>query len=172
MPSANKTETLRLSQWELSEPLLMEDLNGDFRRIDEAIPRVKLIDIELDEPIATIQMDFSEMDMSRFIELEFYFNLMSLSTTSNKAIRINNIRSCYQYYASSSTSADKLEIANGKFSLAKCGKLLFFSGGKWCADGYITLPNESAQIETVLLFATDQSTFPAGSSFAVYGVKR
>lgn len=83
MSSTNKTERLKLNQWELSDPFLMEDMNGDNAKIDAAVVRiegeldkratVKLMEKTLTAKTENVDLDFSGIDLTDFIEVQVYF---------------------------------------------------------------------------------------------------
>lgn len=84
MSSTGKTTNLGLNQWELTDPFLMEDFNEDNAKIDEALGEVdskiaaaaeqsafvSLMDVKLTAASRSIELDFSNIDLSQYASLE------------------------------------------------------------------------------------------------------
>ena len=72
MASTNKTANLQLNQWVLTDPLLMEDMNEDNRKLDAAVgasPYVKLMDITSAANAQQIDLDFSGIDLKKYASI-------------------------------------------------------------------------------------------------------
>ncbi|MEG0876964.1 MAG: hypothetical protein RSF77_07510, partial [Oscillospiraceae bacterium] len=93
MASTNKTANLSLNQWVPTDPVLMEDMNEDNRKLDAALggmSRMKLFDIVLETSVPMVEFNFSQIDLSKFLELEFYIEIKGTSA-NYKGLKINNI---------------------------------------------------------------------------------
>ncbi len=74
MASTNSTPQLGLNQWVGTDPVLREDFNADNLKIDMALsnlPSEKLFSITVEEAIGEIELDFSEIDMTKYACLDF-----------------------------------------------------------------------------------------------------
>ncbi|MEG1190940.1 MAG: hypothetical protein RSD48_05800, partial [Oscillospiraceae bacterium] len=80
MASTNKTAHLALNQWVLSDPLLMEDVNEDNRKIDAVVgaqPYVKLFDITTTADAQQVDLDVSGIDFSKYAMVQIFSNAVS-----------------------------------------------------------------------------------------------
>ncbi len=98
MASTNKTSNLGLNQWVLTDPLLMEDMNADNRKIDAAVTAatganymVKLLDTTLSANAQQVDLDLSAIDLTKFsmITVLTAIKVAPLSTATNIHARIN-----------------------------------------------------------------------------------
>ena len=95
MASTNKTTNLGLNQWVLSDPFLMEDMNEDNRKIDEAVnakPYVKLMDITTVADAQQVDLNVSGVDFTKYAMLQLFSNatVNPLDTAYCIYARINN----------------------------------------------------------------------------------
>lgn len=96
MASTNKTANLQLNQWVLTDPLLMEDMNEDNRKLDAAVgasPYVKLMDITSAENAQQIDLDFSGIDLTKYAMVQvFAYNLKftPFNTATYLYAKLNN----------------------------------------------------------------------------------
>lgn len=75
MASTNKTPHLGLCQWIETDHFLMEDMNDTLGKIDTAIggmSRVKLFDVTVTEAVPAVELDFTDIDLVPFAELELF----------------------------------------------------------------------------------------------------
>ena len=78
MSSTNKTPKLGLNQWVLTDPFLMEDMNSDNSKIDDAVSSralVKLGHIETTASCLVISLDVSGIDWSAYREVAVEYSL-------------------------------------------------------------------------------------------------
>jgi len=96
MASTNKTANLQLNQWVLTDPLLMEDMNEDNRKLDAAVgasPYVKLMDITSAANAQQIDLDFSGIDLKKYAMVQVYaYNLKftPFNTATYLYAKLNN----------------------------------------------------------------------------------
>lgn len=175
MASTNKTPHLGLCQWAATDPFLREDMNGDFAKIDEAIggmSRVKLFDITVTETVSLVQLDFSELDMEQFAELQLFFNL---AKSSGKFMRINGY-SDNNYTTSTplagGSAVNKLSICNGSTSIFITGTHFFHRlncGFRMESVDRRYIPD----LSTLELYASSsEDRFIADDRITVWGVRR
>ena len=96
MASTNKTTKLKLNQWVLSDPFLMEDMNEDNRKIDAAVsanPYVKLMDITTIANAQQVDLNVSGIDLTKYAMLQLFATLAvtPMGTASAVYARINNV---------------------------------------------------------------------------------
>lgn len=102
MASTNKTANLQLNQWVLTDPLLMEDMNEDNRKLDAAVgssPYVKLMDVTSAANAQQIDLDLSGIDFSKYAKVEiFAYNLKftPFNTASFLYAKLNNLGASLQ----------------------------------------------------------------------------
>ncbi len=95
MASTYKTANLKLNQWVLTDPFLMEDMNENNRKIDAAVsacPYVKLMDITTASSAQQVDLNVSGIDISKYAMLQIFATL-AVSTMGNATAiyaRINN----------------------------------------------------------------------------------
>lgn len=100
MASTNKTANLKLNQWALTDPLLMEDMNEDNRKLDAAAsanPYVKLMDVTTSANAQQIDLDVSGIDFTKYAMVQvFVYNLRSTPAGTLKTLyaKINNDGAC------------------------------------------------------------------------------
>ncbi len=74
--STGKTAHLGLNQWVLDDPLLMEEVNEDNRRIDAAIAPLameKIGEIITTQTAQQLDLDVSGIDWDRYLKVMIYF---------------------------------------------------------------------------------------------------
>jgi len=90
MASTNKTANLKLNQWVLTDPLLMEDMNEDNRKLDAAAaanPYVKLMDVTTAANAQQIDLDVSGIDLTKYEMVQvFAYNLLSTPAGTLKTL--------------------------------------------------------------------------------------
>ncbi|MGI5985739.1 MAG: hypothetical protein GXY01_10115 [Clostridiales bacterium] len=96
MSSTNKTPNLRLNQWVLTDPLLMEDMNEDNRKIDSTISKIpfsKLMDIKTTADAQQVDIDVSQIDLTQYSMIQIYTDaqVMPKATGQQIYVRINNL---------------------------------------------------------------------------------
>ena len=133
MSSTNKTPKLGLNQWVLSDPFLMEDMNSDNSKIDDAVSSralVKLGHIETTASCLVISLDVSGIDWSAYREVAVEYSLkhgVAASTYVYSMVRGNG----------KSGSSDYHTRTLGTNSLANKNEAsYFFTGNDMnCGDG-------------------------------------
>jgi len=124
MASTNKTPLLGLNQWVLSDPFLMEDMNEDNRRIDEAAganPYHKLIDITATANAQQIDLDVSQIDFSKYAMIQIFADLpapLPINTAAVLYVKINNAGGVVKdlYASGSPASAAQSYVGKGYIS--------------------------------------------------------
>ena len=107
MASTNKTAKLGLNQWVLTDPLLMEDMNADNQKIDEAVGAlsyVKLMDITTAANAQQVDLDVSAIDFTKYAMIQVFVsaNVTPLNTATYLYAKINNGGAYIQENGSSS----------------------------------------------------------------------
>jgi hypothetical protein len=106
--STNQTANLGLCQWEATDPVIRTDFNSDNQKIDAAmgaLPYVKLMEVTVTETADVLEVDLSDLDLTKYMYLEFAGNLWSSDSSYYYAqMRINSLvgyssASIYSNYA-------------------------------------------------------------------------
>ena len=83
--SSEKTETLGLNQWQLSDAFLMEEMNADNRKVDAAVaalPYVKLMDITTAADATQVDLNVSGIDFKKYALVQLFSNAISRNSGS------------------------------------------------------------------------------------------
>ena len=172
MSSTGKTENLKLSQWELSDPFLMEDMNGDFRKIDEAIgvvPMVKLMDVKLSQSASTVELDLQHFDLTDIIELLVYF-----PSKRGADMCVNNFTGKLQYCNSNGNwqeTSTTVYSPDGKISIKNSYGLGSTKGNVYMSSFNHYYAEASSLGALRNLTFTSSSGFSEGDRFVVLGVR-
>lgn len=94
MASTNKTANLKLNQWVLTDPLLMEDMNEDNQKLDAAVaanPYVKLMDVTTSANAQQVDLDVSGIDFTKYsmIQVLLTAKVTPLSVAMSLFTKIN-----------------------------------------------------------------------------------
>lgn len=77
MASTNKTANFDLNQWIETDPVIRTDFNADNQKIDAALaaqPYDKLMNITAEADAAQIELDLTDIDLTRYQALKIYVN--------------------------------------------------------------------------------------------------
>ena len=158
MSSTNKTANLKLNQWVLTDPFLMEDMNADNQKIDAAVnanPYVKLMDITTASNAQQVDLNVSGIDLSKYAMLQLFATLAvsPMGTANAVYARINNTGGYFaetmynysnyfrDYIAQFGAPSNDLGVARMEISgftpigSVKSGPLLIQSSGAGYASG-------------------------------------
>lgn len=110
MASTNKTANLGLNQWVLSDPLLMEDMNEDNRRIDAAASGnqyVKLLDVTTSANAQQVDLDVSKIDFTKYVMVQVFVTakVTPMGSTTCLLTKINNSGAYYKDIQETSTNS-------------------------------------------------------------------
>jgi len=171
MASTNHTANLGLSQWEGLDAFTREDLNADFRKIDEVSTRTKLFDVTVSETIGTLMLDFSEIDVDSFMEIEIYFDIKA--TAINKCIRMNSVSSSH-YMTTDSEAARSYMLAAGNISRISIAKNRFVHRADGEIGGEFMNRSYFPTMKTLAAFSTgnEKFNFAVGDKVIVWGVRK
>lgn len=137
MASTGKTPNLKLSQWVLSDPFLMEDMNADNAKIDTAVaalPYVKLMDITTGADAQQVDLDVSGIDLSRYTMVQIFSNAICRDTegyANNRAalkIRINGFGGMFDVEGSSNNQYCDYVAYADQSSYSTCPLQITISG--------------------------------------------
>lgn len=104
MASISKTQNLKLNQWVLEDPFLMEDMNADNQKIDtavqelqgqlDAVPYVKLMDITTAADASQVNLDLSSIDLTKYAKIQIISNAKTNGSGNGNYLymRINNLQ--------------------------------------------------------------------------------
>lgn len=172
MASTNKTPHLGLCQWVETDPFLMDDMNDTLEKIDAAIEergRKKLFDVTVTEAVPAVDLDFTDIDLAPYGELEIFIDL----STVNVAMRVNGVAD--SAYSNSTALASNLE---SKIPVGSgiCGIVLLRDAFKYYRVGdYYTSRMDKRKflrLDTINYFTTTGSNFLVGDRFSVWGVRK
>lgn len=178
MSSTNKTERLKLNQWELSDPFLMEDMNGDNAKIDAAVVRieeeldrrttVKLMELVLTEKTSDVVFDFSGIDLTDFIEVQVYFPY-----ANPVYFTVNDYDGNIHTYSSGGWSAGNYfkYATMGHVCLRNTKGLSSTEGELYICSTHYYYYSVSAVGPLEKFTLNYKSGFPAGSRFVTIGVR-
>lgn len=115
MASTGKTKNLGLCQWEATDPFLREDFNEVMRKIDAAVDDViskRLFTVRITGPTPSVVLDFSELDLNDYAELEIRSSTVD---GSSKYLRFNGVSAEKYtfYYTGGSYMTDKATLPAG-----------------------------------------------------------
>jgi hypothetical protein len=166
LASTNKTPHLGLNQWVLEDPFLMEDMNEDNRRIDEAFQGqmdVKLIDVTTMVPTSALELDLSSIDLTEFAELR-----VCRRDGPSFGIRLNKRTDMYQYYNSAGNWQDhaasiSAELHQAVFLLSTTDCYV----RTWRRLYSAKTPIGASELKTIDF----TGSLPAGEKITVWGVK-
>ena len=102
--SSGKTSALGLSQWALTDPFLMAEMNANNQKIDAAVailPIVKLGHIETTAAADRIDIDMSTIDWSKYRKVSVCYHMEDTETASNtfySTVRANGRSGSADYY--------------------------------------------------------------------------
>lgn len=177
MSSTNKTPNLELSQWVLSDPFNMTDFNEDNAKIDaavEAIPLVKLMDVTLQEQVATVELDLSGFDLTAYLSLRLY----QRSDYTNINLRVNKISDPYYYYNSSGNwqqTGSYASSAMGYLDIELDAGSLFLHSNLKIYNAPAVIPASSLVTLDIIRDPGNENTtlfYPVGTRFILMGVRK
>lgn len=178
MSSTNKTERLKLNQWELSDPFLMEDMNGDNAKIDAAVVRiegeldkrasVKLMELVLTEKTVDVVFDFSGIDLTDFIEVQVYF-----PQANPVYFTVNDYEGNISSYGSGGWSSGNYmkHAAMGHICIRNTRGLSSTEGYMYICSTHYYYYSASAVGPLEKFTLNYKSGFPVGSRFVAIGVR-
>ena len=190
--STGKTENLKLNQWSLSDPVLMEEFNADNRIIDKAVAPlsgridstaellsnkietataplalVKLGEIMTGTDCQQLDIDFSDLDWSKYLKVIVFMSLDygNPNESTYFFVRANNISAEETYYT-----------AYYESSGAKANGFNFFTRGMDISNTYTQFPRFIKleilpETEKCIVSALDQS-YQRYSASGVVGALR
>ena len=183
------TENYHLNQWDATDRVLMEDFNADNEKIDTAIaaiPYIKIKELTLSAAATTASLDVSDVDFSQYMKIELFVHAPQSSGAIT--VQVNNLTSGY--------SALQLNGSGGGMGAAQSFQYLatFYKYGYGALLFYT--PNPSGKVGCINFAATESSyfgyqsfasctwkqlnsfnfnvtgaSFPAGSTFALFGIR-
>ncbi len=88
MSSQSKTPNLQLNQWAASDPVVRTDFNADNARIDAAvggikIPVVKLMEVTTAQNAASVELNFTGVDLSEYRGMDIIINACGVQLGTN-----------------------------------------------------------------------------------------
>lgn len=172
MSSTGKTENLKLSQWELTDPFLMEDMNEDFRKIDAGVKDralVKLMDVKINQSATTVELDLSEFDFTDVIEVQAYF-----PSDRGGRVGINGFTGRLQYYNSNGNwqeTSSTVYSPDGRISIKNSYGLASTEGNVYMTGFNHYYATASSIGALWKLTFTGGSAFSEGDRFVVLGVR-
>ncbi len=214
--SVNKTPDAQLNQWVLSDPVRMEDFNADNAKIDfaiselsgkianlsatlsgfaESLPLVKLIDITTQYPAAQVDLNLTDVNLSRFSAVFLTTNVQSIpfGIYQNIFVRINNSGGATRSYNSSVSGnylgfiPDAIDSKHGgSTNIMLTGfqktpgvdeKNIFMSlktvsmGNFERMDGAYFWSDSNPNFVLNFVVSDAANAIPAGTRFTVYGIK-
>ena len=174
----NYTTNYNLPQWEDTDVVTREDVNGAMASIDSAIanasPLVKLLDYTSPSATTSLTVDLSGIDFTQYWQIFMYVDI----GTRYSRMRLNGVSSGYQCYSvgvtnpTAKTQVDLVvsgmmitfcPVHNGNVSLSTCSVSPYRS-----VYDYAT-PVTWANWNSITLF---EDTLPAGSKVVMYGVRK
>ena len=187
--STGKTKKLGLSQWVYSDPFCMEEMNEDFRKIDEAIEGVeklaenagkaanagllvKLMERTLSGSMTSVELNFSGIDLTNVIELRIYYphKQEGVNFTVNSYTGSMQITSSTGAWNNSGTSGnaggDRLTVVNA-YGLGSTKGNIYFYGIK----GHYVPASTAGRLQKLTFTCGGSAVFQAGDRFVVLGVR-
>lgn len=173
MPSASGTPNLGLRQWTLDDPFLMEEMNENNRKIDQALssnPWERIIDITVEEPVNVVEVDLTGIDLTRYLMLKLFY---PCEKSVNTNIRFNGLTDGKFFYYSTNgswTGISYMYFSSGQAEMDLMDNNLFtenpfriFKSEGMTVDG----------LNTMQFYKNASSyTFHAGDKIVILGVKR
>ncbi|MEG1108949.1 MAG: hypothetical protein RSE97_08840 [Oscillospiraceae bacterium] len=175
MASTNKTANLSLNQWVPTDPVLMEDMNEDNRKLDAAlgaVMRTKLFDITLSTAKNLFMLDFSTIDLSKYQELEFYISIVG--GENGKCVCTNGITSGYiRYFGSGHCSESHMQTGDGKNVMELYGSYIQWNAPNHVQCGSISWSQLNNKLESLYFTkaTADIADYGIGTKVLVLGVK-
>lgn len=179
MSSTNKTPKLGLNQWVLTDPFLMEDMNGDNAKIDAEAVRIdaeldrrvtlKLLEKTLTEKTEDVDLDFSGIDLTDFIEVQIYF-----PQAKSVHFTVNDYKGNIYADTTGGWKADNYGryIDMGYASLRNTLGLGGTEGDMYICSDVHNYYYPASTIGPLRKFTLENSSgFPAGSRFVAIGVR-
>ena len=196
-----QTTNYGLTQWEAADRILMENFNTDNAKVDaalaahdtalaakadaDALRYVKICEKVTESAAAAVDLIVSDVDFSQYLKVELFVRIPGMSKTVN--IRVNALSDGYCYGATSgggSGSANTTSVL-ASFQDKGYGVLLFYPPNPQANVGCVTITsNGSSSFSgeqriapvtwenlTSFNFYIYQDSIPAGSRFALYGVR-
>lgn len=172
MSSTGKTENLKLSQWKLSDPFLMEDVNEDFRKIDAGVKDralVKLLDMTIQESMSSVVLNLSGIDFTDIIEVLVYF-----PSKRSADMCVNNFTGKLQYRNSNGNWQETSATVNspdGRISIKNSYGLGSTKGNVYMSsfNHYYAAASSLGALRTLTF--TSVFGFSEGDRFIVLGVR-
>ena len=174
----NYTTNYNLPQWEETDVVTREDVNGAMSAIDSAIanasPLVKLLDYTSPSATSQLNIDVSGIDFSQYWQIFMYFD----PGTSYARMRLNGVSSGYKRYALGGTSATNVQNIN---LVRRDTHIRFFpvshtyvalttltTASSLDSNDYVA-PVTWAELTTINLY---EGTMPAGTRVVIYGIRK
>ena len=187
----NYTQNYQLNQWEATDRVLRTDFNSDNAKIDAAIaetkaaiPYVKIRELTVDAPAATVDLDVSSVDFSQYVKVELF---LQSPEPRDISVQVNHLDSGYAYGATSGGGSGHTNTTSilTTFREHGYGVLLFYTphprGKVGCVDinsngansfsGYQRIAPVTWEELASFNFSVYQNTIPAGTKIALFGVK-
>jgi len=178
LASTNKTENLKLSQWEATDALSHEDLNRDHQIIDETVGRksefVLIKDVTMDAAgKSKLDVDVSDID---FTDWQYIFVDVVYISRPCKVMLNNESNWCY------CGDLNSTGTGTGLWANAESGTRMVFMPCK--ADNGVTIlsttssricfgygPLTYSAIKAVNFFLNSDYTFADTAEFKIWGIK-
>jgi len=180
LASTNKTENLKLSQWEAGDAFTREDLNADFRAIDAAagqgggFTRLKTVSVEA---AGKKQID---VDVSDINFCEWQYIMMDVSFDCECKVTLNN--DSYWSYCKNLISSE--QVQSDFIAKASDGTRLIFlpferdgmvsvisQGSHSLYFGYSEEGNYYSELSLVNLLSNNGSALSGKAEFTFWGLK-
>lgn len=184
----NYTENYSLPQWEDTDAVKREDVNGAMSSIDSAIanasPWVKLLDVTLDADTARYDLDVSGIDLTQYAMVYIRPWLTSSSTNTCPFYCNGQVGSYYQSRSATRSDAGSVAVLNagGEAEIRVLGnetRVQFYTeshGMTGSADLIPSTPDPSVAtgttLRTINFIPSSNYTLKAGSRIVVYGLKK
>lgn len=173
MSSTGATPNLGLSQWTLKDPFLMEEMNENYRRIDEAFssnPWERIVNITVEEPVNVVEVDLTGIDLTRYLMLKLFY---PCEKSVNTNIRFNGLDNGKFFYYSTNggwTGISYMYFSSGQAEMDLMDNNLFTE------NPFRIFKSEGMTVEglnTMQIYKSSSSyTFHTGDKIVILGVKK
>jgi len=169
MASTNHTANLGLSQWEGLDAFTREDLNADFRKIDEAVKRVKLFDVTVSATTSLVKLDFEGVDSDDFLDLELYFDTNAF--VESMCMRLNQVSSAL-YHTEDKTVNNSFLLTKGNISRISISRSKLVHSTDGGIFGEYMYKSHFPKVRTIELYPRSEEPFyfAEGDTITVWGV--
>ena len=193
--SSSKTASLKLNQWQRTDPVVMDDFNADNAKVDAALsslPVVKLFSVTVGTAAQQVDIDLSGVDWSRYAYLHVCADLPGTSSSDLSGIvRINGLydtnyknngsTSAFNYIESFNSSANVL-ASQMQMDVSLNNSRAIISGTNYyintnfsaliTGSSYYGTYASSLSAITALNFIVYGGQIAAGAKIDVYGYRR